>query len=323
LSRRAADEPTVRAPPPIIEPTEIIRADEEDSENVVETVALDLQSAGPPAAGPLVPSQVIAAAGSGPRRTVDSNGARAETGPRRRFTPLPQELARRRRRKMIIAIAGLAGLTFLSFMIALAAKQSSPHAAAPARDAAVVVVAIDALPIAPPPPDAAEQPTVPVEDQGKAHLIVRTIPDGGTIKVGEQTRNAVVHPSDATGAASVELILDAGAHTVIAELAGYAREKRKVVLERGETQRIEISFQKRLAAARPDPHAKTGRLTVRTIPWSDVYLGSKKLGQAPFADLEMPVGTHKLTFKNPGRPTVTKTVTIQPGKSAKLNFNLP
>ena len=62
---------------------------------------------------------------------------------------------------------------------------------------------------------------------------------------------------------------------------------------------------------------------MRTTPWSDVYEGNRKLGQAPFADLELPVGTHTLTFKNPSRPTVTKTVTIKAGKSAKLNFNLP
>ena len=46
-----------------------------------------------------------------------------------------------------------------------------------------------------------------------------------------------------------------------------------------------------------------GRLSVRTTPWSDVYLGSKKLGQTPFADLELPAGTYTLTFKNPSRPT--------------------
>jgi serine/threonine-protein kinase len=65
-----------------------------------------------------------------------------------------------------------------------------------------------------------------------------------------------------------------------------------------------------------------GKLSVRTTPWSDVYLGSRKLGQAPFADLSLPAGTHTLTFKNPSRPTVTKTVTIRAGKSTKLNFDL-
>lgn len=312
---RAAQEPTVRASPPVIEPTEIVRRapDEEDSENV--TLALDVH-----AAGPLVPSQVVSAAGSGASRVL------ADGGSRRRTTPLPQEMARRRRRKMLLAGAGLAGLTLVSFMIALAASSSKqPRAAAPPDAHVIAVTPIDALPIAPPPLDAATTPTVSDGDEpGKAHLVVRTIPDGGTIRVGGQTRNAVVHPSDPTGAASVELILDAGEHEVIAELPGYAREKRKVVLARGETQRIEMAFQKKLGGTtHSDVRAKTGRLTVRTIPWSDVYLGSKKLGQAPFADLEMPAGTHKLTFKNPGRPTVTKTVTIQPGKSAKLNFNLP
>jgi len=316
---RAAQEPTVHSPPPVVEPTEIIRRapDEEDSENV--TLSRDINSI-EQAAGPLVHSQVVSAAGSGPRRSLGSDASQ-----RRRTTPLPQELARRRRRKIMFTAAGLAGLALLSFMVALAASSSKrTQKATPPTPPVIAVTPIDALPIAPPPLDAAPMPTVTeIDEPGKAHLVVRTIPDGGTIHVGGQTRNAVVHPSDPTGAATVELILDAGEHDVIAELSGYAREKRKVVLAAGETQRIEIAFQKKLGSARAEPRAKMGRLTVRTIPWSDVYLGGKKLGQAPFADLEMPAGTHKLTFKNPGRPTVTKTVTILPGKSAKLNFNLP
>jgi hypothetical protein len=37
----------------------------------------------------------------------------------------------------------------------------------------------------------------------------------------------------------------------------------------------------------------------------------------------VPAGTHTLTFKNPSRPTMTKTVTIKAGKPTKLNFSLP
>src|SRR5690606_28778863 len=143
-------------------------------------------------------------------------------------------------------------------------------------------------------------------------LVVRTIPDGGTITVGDQVREAAVQPGDPTGARTAQLLLEAGRYTIEAELAGYQPEKRDVVLGGGENKMIEITFTKKLA--RPDRTPASGRLTVRTSPWSDVYLGGKKLGQAPFADLELPAGTHTLTFKNPSRPVVTKTVTIKAGK---------
>jgi serine/threonine-protein kinase len=171
------------------------------------------------------------------------------------------------------------------------------------------------------PDDAATAQVVP-DPAGEAYLEVRTIPDGGTIKVGDQSRNAIVKAADPSGGATAQLVLEAGRHVIIAELAGYHPEKREVVIQRGEHQKIEIAFTKRILA-RPERGTPTGKLSVRTTPWSDVYLGTKKLGQTPFADLELPAGTHTLTFKNPSRPTSTKTIKITAGKSTKLNFNLP
>jgi hypothetical protein len=287
-------------------------------------------------------TDMIRSADSGPRAAVAADVARAGSrGPlvegRRPLDPL--ELARKRRTKVLLAIGGLAGLALLSFAIALAASSGKKQAPADANQ--VVVAPIEqqngsteapadvALPVAPPPVDAGPEPTLPTttvdagtRDDGLAYLVVRTIPDGGHIKVGDQSRDAVVQAGDPSKVPTAQLLLPPGKHTVIAELDGYKPEKRAVVLERGDHQRIEIAFTKKIAT-RPDRGPATGFLTVRTTPWSDVYLGSKKLGQAPFADLELPAGTHTLTFKNPSRPTVTKTVTIKPGKPAKLNFNLP
>lgn len=235
------------------------------------------------------------------------------------------------RKELVLAIAGLGGLMLVSFLIALAASSRGNDRPAAAPDAAMIVAApadaapADAtLPLAPPPADAA--PTVPSIDAAPepgpemAYLAVRTIPDGGTITVGDQTEVATAQPDDPRGIATAKLVLPAGEHLVIAELAGYRPEQRTVILEGGVNKVIEIAFTKKIAKERAPA---TGRLTVRTTPWSDVYLGQKKLGQAPFADLELPVGTHTLTFKNPSRPQVTRTVTIRAGKATKLNFSLP
>jgi serine/threonine-protein kinase len=229
-----------------------------------------------------------------------------------------------------MSIGGLGGLTLASFLIALAASSGSraTPAAAP-QDAAAPVVPVRAdaaLPLAPPPVDAAPVPTVPTvpldaaaaaATATTAHLIVRTIPDGATIKVGEQSIVAEVQPGDPTGAATVRLDLAPGPHDGTAELDGYKPETRTVVLDKGEQKRLEITFTKQMKTKGP-----MGRLTVRTTPWSDVYLGGKKLGQAPFEDLPLPAGTHTQTFNKPSRPVVTKTVTIKSNKPTKLTFNL-
>jgi hypothetical protein len=227
--------------------------------------------------------------------------------------------SRKKRQKMLVMVAGLSGLALLSFMIALAA--SSGPAPAKRQDAGVAItpIPIDSQIVVTPLPtiDAAPATTIPTDaaTMGDAYLEVRTIPDGGTIRVGDQTRETSV-------SRRAQLVLPAGRHSITAELAGYSSEKRDIVLVAGEHQSIEIAFTKKLQKP-VDRGQPMGRLTVRTTPWSDVYLGGKKLGQAPFADLELPAGTHTLTFKNPSRPQVTKTVKISAGKSTKLNFNLP
>jgi hypothetical protein len=249
---------------------------------------------------------------------------------RARTSMTADEALRARRTKKILMFAGLAGLALLSFMIALAASNSSAQKPAVTKlDAGISPIAevrADALPIAPPPVDAPDEehvPTVPVDaPPPMGLLVVRTIPDGGTIKVGDQVREAAPQPGDPTGARTAQLLLEAGQYTIEAELAGYQAEKREVVLDGGENKMIEITFTKKLTV-RPDRGPPMGRITVRTNPWSDVFLGGKKLGQAPFADLPIPVGTHTLTFKNPSRPTVTKTVVIKANKVTKLNFSLP
>ncbi len=265
------------------------------------------------------------------------SGIRGAIGePTWRNTALPTEAASKRRTKVVIAFAALAGLAFGLAVIAMAPKKDKAQPAAVPQDATRVVMSADAgLTVEPITVDAAAEPVepaveptvdaaiaAPTVDEKMAYLIVRTIPDGGTIKVGDQSRLATVQPGDPTGAATAQLVLAPGRHVVTAQLNGYRPEKRDVVLEPGVQQKIEITFTKKLVS-RPERGPAPGMLTVRTTPWSDVYLGGKKLGQAPFADLELPAGTHTLTFKNPCCDPVKKTVTIKAGKPVKLNFSLP
>ncbi len=140
-----------------------------------------------------------------------------------------------------------------------------------------------------------------------ALLVLRTTPPGATLKVGDQVRTA---PTD--------LALPDGKYTVVAELDGYQPETRQVELERNERVVLEISFTRRIAVPRP---AQTGKLIAYTNPYSDVYNGTRKLGQTPF-EMDIAVGTYTLQFKNPAHTTMTRVVKILAGKPTRLKFDL-
>ena len=112
-----------------------------------------------------------------------------------------------------------------------------------------------------------------------------------------------------------------GSTTITVTKDGYATAMRTVVLEPGQHRSLEIVLEKKSGGHGAAP-PRTGFLTARTQPYSVVYLGSRKLGETPFAAIELPAGRHVLTFKHPGRRPVTRTVTIEPGKTVKLNFAL-
>jgi serine/threonine-protein kinase len=42
-----------------------------------------------------------------------------------------------------------------------------------------------------------------------------------------------------------------------------------------------------------------GKLTLKTTPWTQVYLAGKKLGDTPLVGLPVPAGTHVLKLVNP------------------------
>src|SRR5205085_2116175 len=154
-------------------------------------------------------------------------------------------------------------------------------------------------------------PTIAIDATDTTTILkVNTRPAGGTVKVGDQTRTA-----------PAELALPAGKHTVRIELDGWEPETREVDLPYGVDTVLEMAFSRRLVA-RPPPEKQMGKLTVRTTPWSDVYIGTRKIGQAPFAELEMPAGTYTLLFKHPTHEPVRRTVTIAPNKTTKLSFSL-
>ena len=216
--------------------------------------------------------------------------------------------------RRVVVVAVLALLALASFLIVVATHSATRTDPPPADAAPQAIIAPDAAVAVDAPVDA--EVAIVVQDapsQGPTPttlLEVRTQPSGATIKVGDQTRLA-----------PAQLALPAGHYVVIAELSGYKPERREVDLPFGEHLMQEIVFAKKTATG-SHPVPAMGRLTARSTPYSDVFLNGKKLGETPFADLEIAPGTYTLVFKNPDRPAVTRKVTITAGKTTKLTVPL-
>jgi eukaryotic-like serine/threonine-protein kinase len=234
----------------------------------------------------------------------------------RQIPPLVTEPVRHQRRRVWLPIAVLGGLMVVSFLIALAAR-SGPTAEEPDAGVALpiavetdAVVAVADAAVADIDIDVDIDIDAAVEARPEtSYLVINTIPPGATVKVGDQTR---VSPT--------QFAIEPGTYEVLAELDGYKPERRKVTLEVREHRTYDIALTRRATGERPPPQ-QVGTLSVRTNPYSNVFLGLRKLGQSPF-EITLPAGKYTLQFKNPAYPTATRTIRITPGKVTKVVFDL-
>jgi hypothetical protein len=111
-----------------------------------------------------------------------------------------------------------------------------------------------------------------------------------------------------------------GAHHHLFAAAGRERRALDLALAPSERRTVEIELAPLRAPAKAAP--PPGTLTVRTIPWSKVYEGTRLLGTTPLAGVPLSAGRHTITFVNPDRPTVTRAVAIRSGEEARLSVEL-
>lgn len=141
-------------------------------------------------------------------------------------------------------------------------------------------------------------------------LVIDTVPTGAMLVVDGVARGKAPQTLEQLGV---------GKHEVQATLEGYLPGTKSVSLERaGERVMAELA----LVAVPPPvaapplavetkppvktppvrkvaPVAAAGKLTLKTTPWSTVYLGKKKLGDTPLLNVPLPAGKHLLRLVNP------------------------
>jgi serine/threonine protein kinase len=106
-------------------------------------------------------------------------------------------------------------------------------------------------------------------------------------------------------------------HVVAVFCKGHRKEVKRFAGGPGE--RITLSFAPPTRKLPP----KAGTLNVNTEPWSEIFLGGKKLGMTPVLGVKLPPGKYILTAANDGLNIRKKIkITIRPGKATELFVNL-
>ena len=244
-----------------------------------------------------------------------------------RVVEVPPDLRPRRRPFALAGAAGLAALALAAIVAIVigsgALSGDRTNLAALAADAATT--SVRALPVeAASPRGAAEPPLDAGVDAAPAVDAASAPPPPATATLEILARPAGARASiDGARPRATPLVLrdhPAGKVTIVVTRDRYAPATRTLDLAAGEHRTLEIVLEKKSSGG--SGGARVGYLTARTQPYSVVYLGGRKLGETPFAGVELPVGRHVLTFKHPGKRPVTRTVTVKAGETVKLNFDL-
>ena len=150
---------------------------------------------------------------------------------------------------------------------------------------------------------------------------VRSEPAGARVRVAGEER----------GETPLDVSVPAGEHRVELELDGHEPHSELVLVESGAEASLSVALRhgaaetpraRRVNRRRTRAPTGTGYLSVMTVPWSEVFLGSRRLGVTPVFRIELPAGRHTLTFRSPNRDPVRKTVTVRPNAETRVRETL-
>ncbi len=107
------------------------------------------------------------------------------------------------------------------------------------------------------------------------------------------------------------IILLAGFHDLRLVNEEYSiDDKRQIYIENG------IPLEQELALGH------FGSISINAVPWADVYVDEKYVGQTPIANLRLVAGTHEIKFINPKYPIKRRSVEIIEGSNISISVEM-
>jgi hypothetical protein len=84
-------------------------------------------------------------------------------------------------------------------------------------------------------------------------------------------------------------------------------------------QRVSVSAGQTTAVNVPVP---SGTLSLNALPWAEVFVGDRRLGETPIANLELPIGRHEIVFRHPQFGERRETVLVTLREPARLGVDM-
>ena len=70
------------------------------------------------------------------------------------------------------------------------------------------------------------------------------------------------------------------------------------------------------------PELPKGSVSVNALPWAEVWVEERKVGDTPLANLSLPIGNHQLTFRHPSLGERRQDVTITAGAATRVSVDM-
>jgi hypothetical protein len=101
------------------------------------------------------------------------------------------------------------------------------------------------------------------------------------------------------GSSTTPIAVNEGPHSIelVSEATGF-RMRQTVNVKGGQMSTLSIAL-------------PTARVSVNAVPWAEVEVNGKTLGETPLANLTMQIGTHEFTFKHPELGVRKQTVVVK------------
>lgn len=109
---------------------------------------------------------------------------------------------------------------------------------------------------------------------------------------------------------SAAVLLSTGRHNL--ELTNRElnyRVERTVEIQAGRRSSLELTVPK-------------GVLNVNAIPWAEVWIAGRALGETPIANVTVPIGTHEVVFRHPELGERRQSVTVRAGGPTRVGIDL-
>lgn len=65
-----------------------------------------------------------------------------------------------------------------------------------------------------------------------------------------------------------------------------------------------------------------GRLTIKVIPWAEVFIDEQKIGVSPVGTIELSPGSHRVNFRNASYPDISRDINIEASETDTLSLDL-